>query len=495
VLLAAAPHIIWPLRFVLPHARHLRPAWMIRFGLFLYDHLASRRRLPGSTRIDLRTHEAGGPLQPGYGAGFVYSDGWVEDARLVTLNAVDAAERGARVLTRTRCDRLAREDGAWTATLAMAGDGRTTVRARAVVNAAGPWVQEFLDDRSPVRAKHGVRLVKGSHIVVPRLFEHPYAYIFQNEDRRIIFGIPYERDFTLIGTTDVEYAATRRRSRSTPTRPRTCARSRTATSGARSRRPTSCGATRACGRCSTTSRRIRPASLATTRSSSTRTAPRSSRCSAARSRPTGDSPRMPSRPCCRSSAPRAARGRPARRCPAATCPTRTSTRTWRRWALGIRRSRRRCATGTPAQREFTQYFPQPGWVEHDPLEILAVVRATVHEVLARCGVAARQLAAIGITNQRETTVVWDRRTGEPVHRAIVWQSRQSEPICRRLREAGFEALVRERSGLVIDPYFSGTKVAWILDQVTGPRAGGARRAAVRHHRQLAALAAQRGAPT
>jgi glycerol-3-phosphate dehydrogenase len=205
VLLAAAPHIIWPLRFVLPHASHLRPAWMIRAGLFLYDHLASRKRLPGSTSIDLRTHEAGAPLQPGYGAGFVYSDGWVEDARLVTLNAVDAAERGARVLTRTRCERLKREDGAWTATLAAAGGGRTTLRARAVVNAAGPWVQEFLDERSPVRAKHGVRLVKGSHVVVRKLFDHPYAYIFQNEDRRIIFGIPYERDFTLIGTTDVEY--------------------------------------------------------------------------------------------------------------------------------------------------------------------------------------------------------------------------------------------------------------------------------------------------
>ncbi len=205
VLLAAAPHIIWPLRFVLPHASHLRPAWMIRAGLFLYDHLASRKRLPGSTGIDLRTHEAGRPLQPGYGTGFVYSDGWVEDARLVTLNAVDAAERGARVLTRTRCERLERRDGTWTATLVTPAGGRTVVRARAVVNAAGPWVQQFLDERSPVRAKHGVRLVKGSHVIVRKLFDHPYAYIFQNEDRRIIFGIPYERDFTLIGTTDVEY--------------------------------------------------------------------------------------------------------------------------------------------------------------------------------------------------------------------------------------------------------------------------------------------------
>jgi glycerol-3-phosphate dehydrogenase len=220
VLLDAAPHIMWPLRFVLPHLPHLRPAWMIRAGLFMYDHLARRRRLEGSARIDLRKHPAGQPLQAGYRAGFVYSDGWVEDARLVVLNAVDAAERGARVYTRMRCERLERDDGGWTATLVPtrgAADGRpglrdatdagrVTVHARAVVNAAGPWVQEFLDGRSPVRAKHGVRLVKGSHVVVPRMFDHDYAYIFQNEDRRIIFAIPFQEDFTLVGTTDVEYA-------------------------------------------------------------------------------------------------------------------------------------------------------------------------------------------------------------------------------------------------------------------------------------------------
>jgi glycerol-3-phosphate dehydrogenase len=192
---------------------------MIRAGLFLYDHLARRERLEGSARIDLRHHPAGRPLQTGYRAGFVYSDGWVEDARLVVLNAVDAAERGARVLTRTRCERLERTGDRWTATLvpraprpdepasgaADAGAPPLTVRARAVVNAAGPWVHELLDRRSPVRAQHGVRLVKGSHVIVPRMFDHPYAYIFQNEDRRIIFAIPFEHDFTLIGTTDVEY--------------------------------------------------------------------------------------------------------------------------------------------------------------------------------------------------------------------------------------------------------------------------------------------------
>ena len=204
VLLAAAPHIMWPLRFVLPHEPHLRPAWMIRAGLFLYDHLARRRRLPASEAVDLQRHEAGAPLRTDHRRGFVYSDVWVDDARLVVLNALDARERGARILTRTRCTAITREDGTWTAALASAS-GEQRVRARAVVNAAGPWVGRFLDQSTPVRSRNSVRLVKGSHIIVPRLFEHPYAYIFQNVDRRIIFAIPYEHDFTLIGTTDVEY--------------------------------------------------------------------------------------------------------------------------------------------------------------------------------------------------------------------------------------------------------------------------------------------------
>ena len=205
VLLAAAPHIMRPLQFVMPHAAHLRPAWMIRAGLFLYDHLAARARLAGSSSIDLRTHIAGAPLQAGYRRGFVYSDGWVDDARLVVLNALDAQQRGATILTRTRCERLTAQPPGWSATLADAG-GQFTLQARAVVNAAGPWVSRFVADATPVRARYHVRLVKGSHIVVPRLFAHDYAYIFQNDDRRIVFAIPYEHDFTLLGTTDVDYA-------------------------------------------------------------------------------------------------------------------------------------------------------------------------------------------------------------------------------------------------------------------------------------------------
>ena len=204
VLLRSAPHIMRPLHFIMPHAPHLRPAWMIRAGLFLYDHLAPREHLAASGSIDLRQHIAGGPLQTGYTRGFVYSDGWTDDARLVVLNALDGAQRGAIILTGTRCERLTEEAGQWSVRLADAA-GRATVTARVAVNASGPWVDRFVADATPVRTAHRVRLVKGSHIVVPRLFEHRFAYIFQNEDRRIVFAIPYEREFTLLGTTDVDY--------------------------------------------------------------------------------------------------------------------------------------------------------------------------------------------------------------------------------------------------------------------------------------------------
>ena len=210
VLLRSAPHIIWPLRFVMPHDPSMRPAWMIRIGLFLYDHLARREVLPGSTTVDLRRHPAGAALKPAFKTGFVYSDGWADDARLVVLNAVDARERGAEILTRTRCLRAVRSADHWTATLQAADGGATrTVSARALVNASGPWAESFLRQRTQAAAGEtlatkSLRLVKGSHIVVPRCFEHEHAYILQNADKRVIFLIPYERDFTLIGTTDVE---------------------------------------------------------------------------------------------------------------------------------------------------------------------------------------------------------------------------------------------------------------------------------------------------
>jgi glycerol-3-phosphate dehydrogenase len=204
VLLRSAPHIIRPLRFVMPYAPHLRPAWMIRAGLFLYDHLARRQRFAASGSIDLRKHIAGASLKSGYRRGFVYSDGLADDARLVVLNALDAEQRGATILTRTRCERLTAHAGGWSATLGGA-HGPATITARVAVNASGPWVDRFVAGATPVRTEHRVRLVKGSHIAVPRLFDHRFAYIFQNEDRRIVFALPYEHDFTLLGTTDVDY--------------------------------------------------------------------------------------------------------------------------------------------------------------------------------------------------------------------------------------------------------------------------------------------------
>jgi glycerol-3-phosphate dehydrogenase len=205
VLLRCAPHVMRPLRFVLPHDEGQRPAWMIRAGLFLYDHLARRRLLPGSHAVDLRLHAAGMPLRPEFRKGFAYSDGWVDDARLVVLNAVDAAEKGAAVMTRTCCESVVRADGQWAASLRAANGASLTVRARCLVNATGPWADRFLRRAANLQPERTMRLVKGSHLVVKRLFHHPYAYLFQHPDGRVVFAMPYEDDFTLIGTTDVEY--------------------------------------------------------------------------------------------------------------------------------------------------------------------------------------------------------------------------------------------------------------------------------------------------
>jgi glycerol-3-phosphate dehydrogenase len=215
VLLRSAPHIMRPLRFVMPHDAAMRPAWLIRLGLFFYDHLARREILPASRGIKLRGHPLGVPLQERFTKGFVYSDGWVDDARLVVLNAMDARARGAEILTGTRCVRAVRGSDGWTVDLERGLPGHEqnrTVRAKALVNAAGPWARQFLDDvaqapQGQTLTTHSLRLVKGSHIVVPRVFRHEHAYIFQAPDGRIIFAIPYEGRFTLIGTTDVEVPA------------------------------------------------------------------------------------------------------------------------------------------------------------------------------------------------------------------------------------------------------------------------------------------------
>ena len=207
-LMRSAPHIMWPLRFVMPHDpdhASVRPAWLIRLGLFLYDHLARRAWLPDSRRVDLRRHVAGTPLQPRLRQGFIYSDGWVDDARLVVLNAIDAAGRGATVLTRWRCVDAQRGADHWAVTL-QSGAGETRhVSARALVNAAGPWAAQFLGEHAHRPHPRPLRLVKGSHIVVRKLFDHGHAYLLQAPDRRVVFAIPYEGEFTLIGTTEVEH--------------------------------------------------------------------------------------------------------------------------------------------------------------------------------------------------------------------------------------------------------------------------------------------------
>jgi len=205
VLLRSAPHIIHPLRFVLPHHAGLRPWWMLRAGLFLYDHMGGRRMLPPTRSLDLRRDPAGAPLQPRYTRAFEYSDCQVDDSRLVALCARDAASRGAEICTRTRCSAARRADGLWLLSLQTAGQTREAA-ARVLVNAGGPWVVHVLQDVVGDNEPRRIRLVKGSHLVTRRLFEHDRSYIFQNSDGRICFAIPYQGGFTLIGTTDEDYA-------------------------------------------------------------------------------------------------------------------------------------------------------------------------------------------------------------------------------------------------------------------------------------------------
>lgn len=228
-LLKAMPHISWPLRFVLPYnpkmrfesntptsrllsvvmpwTKGRRPAWLIRLGLFMYDHLGKRQFLPGTARVDLTRGPEGAPLDDKYTFGWEYSDCWVEDSRLVALNARDAAERGARIMTRAAVVSARREGDLWVIETRSADDGTIeTHRARALVNAAGPWVGEIIEGLLPVHASDRVRLVRGSHIVTRKLYDHDKAYFFQGTDGRIVFAIPYEQDFTLIGTTDRDHA-------------------------------------------------------------------------------------------------------------------------------------------------------------------------------------------------------------------------------------------------------------------------------------------------
>lgn len=204
VLLRAAPHIIWPMRFVLPHTKEQRPAWLIRLGLFLYDHLGGRKILPPTRRLNLRQSAEGVPLKDTLKLAFEYSDCWVDDARLVVLNARDAAALGADIRTRTTCQTARRDQGLWQIELAEQQTGnRTTIQARAIVNAAGPWINDVLGQTFGVNSQRRVRLVKGSHIITEKFWEGDQAYLLQNDDGRVIFVNPYEDGLALIGTTDI----------------------------------------------------------------------------------------------------------------------------------------------------------------------------------------------------------------------------------------------------------------------------------------------------
>lgn len=236
VLLKAMPHISWPMRFVLPYHKDMRfegdtptsklltmvmpwmkgrrPAWLIRLGLFLYDTLGGREILPGTTTLDLRTGPEGAPLKEKFQRAYEYSDCWIEDSRLVVLNARDAEERGARIMTRTKVVAAERTGGVWAITLDQGG-ARMDVTARALVNAGGPWVEDVIRGVTRLNATEHVRLVRGSHIVTKKLFDHDKSYFFQGGDGRIIFAIPYETDFTLIGTTDAEHGDVHEKPRAT----------------------------------------------------------------------------------------------------------------------------------------------------------------------------------------------------------------------------------------------------------------------------------------
>ena len=206
-LLKAAPHIIWPLRFVLPHDKGQRPAWMLRAGLFLYDHLGGRKILPPTRTLNLRKAPQGAPLKDAYRIGFEYSDCWVDDARLVILNLVDAREKGADIMPRTAFVGAERDTDGWRVRVRAQNGEERVLFAKAIVNAGGPWVADVLSTvgNAGGRSSSTLRLVKGSHVIVKKLYEGDHAYIFQNPDGRIQFAIPYEHDFTLLGTTDIAY--------------------------------------------------------------------------------------------------------------------------------------------------------------------------------------------------------------------------------------------------------------------------------------------------
>ena len=205
ILLKSMPHIIWPLRFTLPHHKGLRPSWLLRFGLFIYDHMGGRKLLPPTKKINLKKHKSGIPLKDKFSIGFEYSDCWVEDSRMVALNARDAKNNGAVIKTRTTFERATRNNDVWDIILDSQNGNKEKITSSAIVNCSGPWVTSVIESNLKQKNLTETRLIKGSHIITKKLFDNNSNYIFQNSDGRIIFAIPYETDFTLIGTTDIEY--------------------------------------------------------------------------------------------------------------------------------------------------------------------------------------------------------------------------------------------------------------------------------------------------
>ena len=205
ILLKSMPHIIWPLRFTLPHHRGLRPSWLLRLGLFIYDHMGGRKLLPPTKKINLKKHKTGIPLKDKFSIGFEYSDCWVEDSRMVALNASDAKNNGAVIKTRTTFERATRNNDVWDIILDSQNGNKQKITSSAIVNCSGPWVTSVIESNLQQKNSTETRLIKGSHIITKKLFDNDSNYIFQNSDGRIIFAIPYETDFTLIGTTDIEY--------------------------------------------------------------------------------------------------------------------------------------------------------------------------------------------------------------------------------------------------------------------------------------------------
>ncbi len=205
VLWKIAPHIVSPLRFIFPHHKDLRPSWLIRIGLFLYDHLGGRKLLPPTRVIDFTKSGTDRPLKPGFKKGFEYSDCWVDDARLVVLNAQDAAGNSAKIMTQTTVESIRRDKGVWEVMVRQSNGSTTCYRSKVVINATGPWINQVRQKCFDANSVAKIRMVRGSHMVVPALFDHSECYIFQNADARIVFAIPYEEEFTLVGTTDADY--------------------------------------------------------------------------------------------------------------------------------------------------------------------------------------------------------------------------------------------------------------------------------------------------